>query len=54
MSGEIKEAKISAYVNETVLCGKDGFIIWNDQNNFGNCFQDLILVIPSQVNSFIL
>ena len=41
--------KMSAYINETVLCGGDEFIIWDEKGNFGNCFQDLILVIPSQV-----
>ena len=41
---------MSAYINETVLCGGDEFIIWDEKGNFGNCFQDLILVIPSQVS----
>lgn len=41
---------MGAYINETVLCGDDGFNIWDEKGNFGNCFQDLILVIPSQVS----
>ena len=48
---KMSRAKMSAYINETVLCGKeDGFTIWDEKGNFGNCFQDLILVIPSQVS----
>ena len=46
----MRRAKMTAYINETVLCGhEDGFNIWDEKGNFGNCFQDLILVIPSQV-----
>ena len=43
---------VSAYINDTVLCGKKGFVIWdNETNNFGHCFQDLVLLIPTQVNT---
>ena len=44
--------RMSAYINETVLCGQDGFNTWDEKGNFGYCFQDLILVIPSQVSLF--
>ena len=47
---KMRGARMSAYINETVLCGDDGFKTWDEKGNFGNCFQDLILVIPSQVS----
>ena len=43
---------VSAYINDTVLCGKKGFVIWdNETNSFGHCFQDLVLLIPTQVDN---
>ena len=39
-----------AYINETNLCGKDGFVVWNSGNSdFGHCFQDLVFLLPVQV-----
>ena len=46
---KMRGSKMSAYINETVLCEDDGFNICDEKGNFGNCFKDLILVIPSQV-----
>ena len=38
------------YINDTVLCGERGFIVWDKTaNNFGHCFQELCLLLPAQV-----
>jgi len=40
----------NAYINETNLCGADGFVVWNtDKKDFGHCFQDLVFLLPTQV-----
>ena len=41
---------LRSYVNATVLCGEEGFHLWDDETkNFGQCFQDLALILPAQV-----
>ena len=40
----------NAYINETNLCGEDGFVVWNsEKQDFGHCFQDLVFLLPAQV-----
>ena len=38
-----------AYINTTVLCGQEGFVVWAEDGDLGHCFQDLVLHIPAQV-----
>ena len=46
----INSLSLSSYINETVLCGEKGFTVWDaETNNFGHCFQDLVLTLPAQV-----
>ena len=41
---------LESYINQTVLCGEKGFNVWDEEtNNFGECFQDLLLILPAQV-----
>ena len=42
-----------SYINETVLCGEEGFTVWDEEtNNFGHCFQELVLTLPAQVSLY--
>ena len=42
---------MKTYINDTVLCGENGFNIWDkSSNNFGHCFQQLVLILPVQVS----
>ena len=43
-----------AYINTTVLCGQEGFVVWAEDGDLGHCFQDLVLHIPAQVIYLIL
>ena len=43
-----------AYINTTVLCGQEGFVVWAEDGDLGHCFQDLVLHIPAQVVYLIL
>lgn len=39
----------NAFINETNLCGKDGFVVWDsEKQDFGHCFQDLAFMLPVQ------
>ena len=40
----------NAVINQTNLCGKSGFVVWDsEKQDFGHCFQDLAFVLPVQV-----
>ena len=42
-----------AYINDTVLCGDRGFVVWaQDRDDLGQCFLDLAFLLPAQVSSF--
>ena len=42
-----------AYINDTVLCGDRGFVVWaRDRDDLGQCFLDLAFLLPAQVSSF--
>ena len=42
---------LNSYINDTVLCGENGFHVWDEKaRNFGHCFQDLALILPAQVH----
>ena len=43
-----------AYINTTVLCGQEGFVVWAEDGDLGHCFQDLVLHIPAQVGVSVL
>ena len=43
-----------AYINDTVLCGDRGFVVWDQsRNDLGQCFQDLAFLLPAQVKFFL-
>ena len=41
-------------INETRLCGPAKFVVWNNtEDDFGKCFQNLVLIFPTQAGVYI-